>query len=594
MKRFSVVIPFVDEKSKIGRTFEYLERQNYPIEGIQIIIINGTLNQYNDDIVNFEKKHEETALIINLKEALDLGDALNIGLQYCSGDFVVFLKSGDVLHPNLLITIDSCLQMTDADLISFKITKVMDDFKLFGEDPLDLSDVEVYRFDNAKKRIEYLNTPFLRENYLGYAYSIELLRKKQACFSVNVDDEDNIFVYPLLLYASTVIDIPDHGYCIFGYDDFTDLSGVTVRIADNQNAQLKLLEELRGDSDVFEEYSSLILAHFIKRYYVHSIEIARASKYDEAISMEQFNLMRFVCLKLVPKWIDNDCIYGFSPHEIKLLKLLNNAPESEEEIQLLLYEDALVSVIITTYNRSKALSHTINNVLNQTYKRIELVVIDDGSTDDTKEVMGQITDNRVKYIRNENNQGVSSVRNIGINNAIGKYIMYHDDDDNSRLDKLEKQIKLIEHLPEEYGAVYHETIVHKVIKDSYHSYIVPSRQMNDVRKKDNIFPALLPKNFVTCPSLLIKKECFDEIGFFDNSLVAYEDWDLTLRLAKRYKIGFDKEPLYDYYLSSTGLISDRSDEHREKVVKALYDIDLRYENDRKAYGINSQISIVDK
>ena len=93
--------------------------------------------------------------------------------------------------------------------------------------------------------------------------------------------------------------------------------------------------------------------------------------------------------------------------------------------------------------------------------------------------------------------------------------------------------------------------------------------------------------------MLIKKECLSKCGYFDESLFAYEDWDMTLRLSKAFNFGYMKEPLYDYYLSPTGLISTKSEEHRVKVLCALFSIDKKYEADRKSYGIESKIKIVE-
>ena len=102
-----------------------------------------------------------------------------------------------------------------------------------------------------------------------------------------------------------------------------------------------------------------------------------------------------------------------------------------------------VSVIIPTFNRGNILLNSIKSVLNQTYKNLEVIVVDDGSIDNTKEEINKIEDERVKYIKLVNNSGGSNARNIGIKSASGKYISFQDSDDIYYPNKLETQIKNI-------------------------------------------------------------------------------------------------------------------------------------------------------
>ena len=102
----------------------------------------------------------------------------------------------------------------------------------------------------------------------------------------------------------------------------------------------------------------------------------------------------------------------------------------------------LISVIIPTYNRAHLIKRSAQSVLNQTYKNLELIIVDDGSTDNTKEVIDSLNDERIVYVKQENH-GVSSARNTGINVANGKYIAFQDSDDIWHSDKLEKQINTL-------------------------------------------------------------------------------------------------------------------------------------------------------
>ena len=100
-----------------------------------------------------------------------------------------------------------------------------------------------------------------------------------------------------------------------------------------------------------------------------------------------------------------------------------------------------ISVIIPTYNRGNIIINSIKSALNQTFKNLEIIVVDDGSTDNTKEKLAQIKDERLKYIKLEKNTGGSNARNIGIKNATGQFISFQDSDDILYPEKLEKQMK---------------------------------------------------------------------------------------------------------------------------------------------------------
>jgi glycosyltransferase involved in cell wall biosynthesis len=116
----------------------------------------------------------------------------------------------------------------------------------------------------------------------------------------------------------------------------------------------------------------------------------------------------------------------------------------------------LVSVILPTYNRAHIVSKALQSVLAQTYPNFEVIVIDDGSTDNTKEIITNIAckDPRVKYFRNNENKGPAGARNVGISLAKGELIAFIDDDVEWFPNKLERQVNLLQTLPEDYAVVY--------------------------------------------------------------------------------------------------------------------------------------------
>lgn len=142
----------------------------------------------------------------------------------------------------------------------------------------------------------------------------------------------------------------------------------------------------------------------------------------------------------------------------------------------MLNEKPTVSVILPTYNRAHLVGRAIQSVLDQMYQDFEIIVVDDGSGDNTEEIINGFTDTRIRYVKHQKNKGGSAARNTGIKLAKGKYIAFQDSDDEWLPDKLEKQMKAFKKASDEVGVVY--TGFHR-IKDGI-TYYVPS---DDITKK---------------------------------------------------------------------------------------------------------------
>lgn len=196
-----------------------------------------------------------------------------------------------------------------------------------------------------------------------------------------------------------------------------------------------------------------------------------------------------------------------------------------------------VSVIIPTYNRAHLIERSINSVLQQTYDDLELIVVDDASTDNTSSVISKITDKRLRYFRNEKNIGPSKSRNKGIELAKGELIAFHDSDDEWCEDKLEKQINLLNNSSFEVAAVY--------CGMEFFNFETGEKIGEDLREVNfrevfkNGLHFLTPANV----TVMIKKEVLNEVGKFDERLHAMEDTELAIRVSKKYSYGFVKEPL---------------------------------------------------
>jgi glycosyltransferase involved in cell wall biosynthesis len=191
--------------------------------------------------------------------------------------------------------------------------------------------------------------------------------------------------------------------------------------------------------------------------------------------------------------------------------------------------DIQVSVVIPTYNRADFLREAIESVLAQTYTDFELIVVDDGSTDGTQELVTSFY-GKARYIRQENS-GPAAARNNGIKNAVGKFISFLDSDDIWFPEMLSKQISMLSHNPAAglaatgYGLIDSGRVMTETV-------ILDEDDLTDARSGNQY------KNFFATSSLMVRKCCFDEVGMFNENLHFAEDWDMWIRILERYSFEY--------------------------------------------------------
>lgn len=207
-----------------------------------------------------------------------------------------------------------------------------------------------------------------------------------------------------------------------------------------------------------------------------------------------------------------------------------------------------VSVIIPTYNYGRYLIEAVESVLNQTYKDFELIVVDDGSTDNTREVLKPYL-HRLRYMYQEN-QGISAARNRGFQESTGEYIAYLDADDVWLPEKLAKQIPLLDEDPS-LGFVCGAT--HEMDQDGKIFHL-----RNKPRRSEDTFESLFRKNFIPTLTVVIRRSCLETVGGFDTSLPLSQDYDMWLRLAKRYKFVYWNIPLAKYRVHANNISKNQS------------------------------------
>lgn len=201
-----------------------------------------------------------------------------------------------------------------------------------------------------------------------------------------------------------------------------------------------------------------------------------------------------------------------------------------------------ISVVIPTYNRANQIEQAIQSVIEQTYQNLEILVVDDGSTDETEKIVRSISDERIRYIRLERNSGGPALpRNIGVKNAEGSIIAFLDSDDRWLAWKLEHQMEFWKQHPE-YAMIYCTFFTcsgERVIG------VTPGEAVGREELSGDILLLLLRRNTIGAPTILLRKESFDTCGGYDSSYQCLEDWEFVLRFSSRYQIGFLDEVLVE-------------------------------------------------
>jgi len=207
---------------------------------------------------------------------------------------------------------------------------------------------------------------------------------------------------------------------------------------------------------------------------------------------------------------------------------------------------ANVSVILPVYNRATSLEYAMRSVLDQSYRDLELIVVDDASTVDLKPVVERVNDPRVRYIRREVNGGASAARNAGLAAATGRYIAFQDSDDLWLPGKLQMQLDLLESLPEDVGVVLHSKVLYGSGPDgAYGVGLVSMRPPPEkiMKQGEDQVRKYLTENRISLQNALFRRDCYPDPLWFDNVTRSNADWAFSSSLAQHTRIAEYPEPV---------------------------------------------------
>ena len=232
-----------------------------------------------------------------------------------------------------------------------------------------------------------------------------------------------------------------------------------------------------------------------------------------------------------------------------------------------------ISVIIPAFNRAHTLPKALDSVLSQTLKPREIIVVDDGSTDETNAVLANYPG---LCIISQDNRGVSAARNVGIEKAGGEWLAFLDSDDEWLKEKLEKQWDAI-------------CIDDKLICHTEEIWIRNGQRVNPMKKHKKfggiIYERCLPLCVISPSSVMIHRSVFKDVGVFDESLEVCEDYDLWLRICAKYSVLFIDEPLIVKYGGHEDQLSRKHwgmDRFRVKALEKMMSFGALNDEDEKA------------
>lgn len=216
-------------------------------------------------------------------------------------------------------------------------------------------------------------------------------------------------------------------------------------------------------------------------------------------------------------------------------------------------DDPTVSVVTPTYNHAETLPRAIDSVLAQTFENFEYIVVDDASIDDTESVVDSYDDDRIQYVRHEENKGGSAARNTGIKRAKGKYIAFLDADDEWLPEKLAVQVDCLEERTDDWVAVYcdiknertgADRNLRRVISQILRALGQAPPEPNARSGGEELVREVLTKRLGTSGSTpMVRAETVKQIDGFDASFSRHQDIEFLIRVLKQGKLAFIDEPL---------------------------------------------------
>ncbi|WP_323735635.1 glycosyltransferase [Methanosphaera sp. ISO3-F5] len=584
--KFSIIMSVYNSENYLDKSIDSILNQTIGfVNNVQLIIVNDGSTDSSQNIIDYYKKLYPDNIVTIKQENQGQSNARNQGLKYIKGEYINFLDSDDYLSENCLEEVYNTFNSTNVDLVSIK--------KIYFE--------QENRENIVNKK--YLNKVFnLKEEYpypvtsvTNTFFNSAKIEKNNITFNENLNfSEDFLFVNTYLLYNSNVCFINQAKYYYRKHMDFLGISDSIIfdkkyysKRFDECHLKLldKCLNEFKNVPTFIQENILYDLKEFILNANLNYLLNNFPQIYNNIKKIlehiDEKNLIK-------TEYINEDFINLFknikfneynSIDNTHLKKIINNNQKYNENIK--------VSIIIPVYNVEKYLDECLKSVINQTLKEIEIICIDDGSTDNSLKIIEKYAkeDSRIKII-SKKNEGQAIARNLGIDHAIGKYIGFVDSDDFIDKDMFKK-------------------LYEKAIQKDLDIVMCAVKTYDDITKKENtndwyyslkcfdnfkkpVFNhwhtleftneiSVTPINKLYNKNFLLNKNIkFPENIIFEDEVFFYNIYLNAIRMS------VIEEPLYTYRINRYGsTVTSNSDNNYKDIVKVFKHIrDIFIKKDR--------------
>ena len=465
------------------------------------IIVSNELQEKN-----CVKKFDNKIKLINLENISELFIRLNESTSNVSKIFIPGDLTDNYFYPSLIKRIKG------HDL------KNKLEFIFLGNIPSFLDDVGVNygKFDlkTFEKVVEEINPHFIGIFHIfDDVFNIfRVCKDKKIPILIPDDDYLKLFVEDLDGVSTISSHFSDKAYSDIIHNSTINyylLLKELYRADKNVNSEIALLNKLQ--EDLYFELSKKVL--FLKNSYSLKTHNNKPVSFS---NFQQFLQKSYTSPLFRAEFIEEDK---------RIMSVMENITDYLMENLSKIRNKPLVSIIMPVYNRVEVIKNAINSILNQTYSNWELIIVDDGSTDGTREFLETFTDTRIKVFFNEINKGVSASRNLGLKKANGDYIAYLDSDDlwDSRF--ISAMLGAFIELPDA-DFIYSAQLLY----DTYES--APFAMRFGAYNKS----LLDNNNYIGINCFMYKRKIFDEIGGFNTNLNRLVDYDMLLRIKNKFKI----------------------------------------------------------
>ena len=234
--------------------------------------------------------------------------------------------------------------------------------------------------------------------------------------------------------------------------------------------------------------------------------------------------------------------------------------------------DALVTIGVASYNNGKYIEKTLESIRGQTYSKIELIIVDDCSTDDSVQIIEQWVEQypqlNAQFIRHSVNRGLCAVCNTVLAHASGQYLSVVGSDDIFMPEKTSKQVQLLKESGEDVGVVYSDMYIIDEEGNRSSQTQIRSEETGFVPDEGDIYLDEIVRNRINTPSAMTVIKAVRAVGGYDESL-SFEDWDMWLRLSKLYKVKYSSYISVEYRVLKTSLWNKRGKNFYESSIKTL-------------------------